>query len=985
MVCTAAKEALPAGTEVPGAVVRVAVALNIAASVPQPATAEVEVNGGGVPPVTETLTTVLGGQEAPFGFLPGSRGLTGKAVYDSGLDADLAGSHPFSILLEGNFTSREVSPAAGPPFAWPAQPPEEITFELPRGLAVNPQAPKRLCSEKELISSSQDIGGNELGCPPASQVGFVAVTTVLTGVGSVPLPLYGMAPPPGVPAEFGFNILGTVVHIQGGLDGKFHLTASSSSILARYPVLGIQAGLWGNPADPRHDLERRGKGGCETGCSLDPAEANEVPLITMPTSCAEPLSLDATVVSWEGGEAAEDSSFLDAAGAPLEMEGCNALTFEPSIESKATTNAGESPSGLEFSIHQPQDESFEGRSTAALKDARVTLPEGLVLNASSANGLAACTEGQMGYAPAEGKVRFATSPQTCPDAAKVGTLEAMTPLLKDEMAAGGKVPHVLPGAIYVAKPFDNPFGSLLAIYLAIEDEESGIVAKLAGEVEPDPQTGRLTATFTENPELPLSDIKLHFFSGARGVLTTPVTCGSQTTSSTLTPWSAPEGADAHPVASFQTETSCSASEAQAPKTATLSAGTVSPLSGSYSPFVLRLSRPDGSQHITGIETTLPEGLLGKLAGVTYCPESGIAQARSREKPEKGRLEQESPSCPTSSEVGKVKVTAGSGTNPFPVSGHAYLAGPYKGAPLSLVVVVPAVAGPFDLGTVVDRVALNVGEYDARIRAVADPFPTIREGIPLDVRSIELKLDRFHFTLNPTSCEAMAIEGYVSTQASQTASLNNRFQVGECGRLAFKPSLKISLKGPTRRTGHPALKAVVTYPKKGAYANIARAQVSLPHAEFLDQGNIGKACTKPVLLAHACPASSVYGTVKAWTPLLAEPLEGPVYLVGGYGYKLPAMVAELNGQIRVLLVSKVDTGRNKGIRSTFEAVPDAPVEKFVLKLKGGKKYGLLENSEDICRRTQKAQVSFKAQNGRTISLSPKIANSCKRGKTRKKKH
>jgi hypothetical protein len=279
------------------------------------------------------------------------------------------------------------------------------------------------------------------------------------------------------------------------------------------------------------------------------------------------------------------------------------------------------------------------------------------------------------------------------------------------------------------------------------------------------------------------------------------------------------------------------------------------------------------------------------------------------------------------------------------------------------------------------VALDVGEYDARIHAVADPLPTIREGIPLDVRSIELRLDRPSFTLNPTSCEAMQVEGSVSTQAGQTQALSNRFQVGECGRLAFRPKLRIGLKGATGRTGHPALTATVTYPSHGTYANIARAQVNLPHSEFLDQGDIGKACTKVLLAQRACPAKSIYGRVEAWTPLLAEPLEGPVYLVGGYGYKLPALVAELNGQIRVLLVGKVDTGKNRGIRNTFEAVPDAPVERFVLRLKGGRKYGLLENSEDLCRRPQKAGAVFRAQNGKVVQLKARISNSC--GKPKKK--
>jgi hypothetical protein len=301
----------------------------------------------------------------------------------------------------------------------------------------------------------------------------------------------------------------------------------------------------------------------------------------------------------------------------------------------------------------------------------------------------------------------------------------------------------------------------------------------------------------------------------------------------------------------------------------------------------------------------------------------------------------------------------------------------------MVVIVPAVAGPFDLGTVVTRVAFHVGEYDARIRAVSDPLPTIREGIPLDVRTIEVKLDRPGFTINPTSCEASAISGTLTTQAGQSTPLTNRFQVGECNRLAFKPKLSLSLKGGTKRGSHPALKAVLSYPKGGPYANIAAAQVSLPHAEFLDQSNIGTICTQPQLATNSCPAASIYGRAKAWTPLLEKPLEGNVYLGGGFGHKLPDLVAELNGQLRVLLDGKIDTTKQHGIRNTFEAVPDAPVEKFVLEMKGGPKYGLLINSENVCAKVQKAQASFTATNGKTLELSPKIANGCK--DKAKKKH
>ncbi len=947
-------------TIVSGEGLTLSVPLEVAATAPSPASTTVTIAGGGPATASSVLTGAIGNSPAPFGLVAGPRGALATA---SGPDAGLAGGHPYAVVLEDNFNSIDN---LGSPY--PSADLKDLELRLPKGFTVDPQAMGERCTEAELATATQGLAHGEGGCGRGSQVGQITVETVVTGAGPYRLPLYDMEAPPGVAAELGFNVLGSLIHIQGGLDGSFHLTGGSSDILAKYSVLGIRVELWGNPADTHHDRVRQANGGCGslTGCSLLPSEANKAPFVTMPTSCSGPLTLGASALSWVGSTAGRETDFtMLGDGTTMQMGGCASLGFAPSIESKATTDLAEAPSGLDFSIHQPQDEAIEGRSTARLEDVKVALPEGMSLNPSAANGMEACTLTQMGYAPEGPKVQFTTEPQHCPPASKVGTVMVNTPLLG----------HELPGAVYVAKPWSNPFGSLLAVYLAIEDEASGIIAKLAGKVTADPRTGRLTAIFAENPDLPLEDIRVHFFGGEHGVLSTPLTCGEQTTTATLTPWSAPQAPAVAASGSFGVSGGCSGSEAAAPKSADLTAGTEAPLAGAYSPFVLRISRPDASQHITGIQTTLPEGLLGRLAGIPYCPASGISQAQGREKPEMGRLEEKDPSCPQASEVGTVNVTAGSGSDPLPVSGHAYLSGPYKGAPLSLVVIVPAVAGPFDLGTVVDRVALNVGEYDARIHAVADPLPTIRQGIPLDVRSIELKLDRSNFTLNPTSCEAKQIEASVSTQAGQSRPLSNRFQVGECGRLAFRPRLKLSLSGATGRTGHPALKAVVTYPKEGDYANIARAQVSLPHSEFLDQGNIGKACTKPVLAERACPKKSIYGRARAWSPLLEKPLEGPVYLVGGYGYKLPAMVAELNGQVRLLLVGKVDTDKQHGIRNTFEVVPDAPVSRFVLQLKGGKHYGLLENSEDICSKRQKAGVAFRAQNGRKRTLSVPISNGC----------
>lgn len=945
----------------PGASLKVNIPLAVSSTAPAVVRNEMSVEGGG-DSASSALDISVASAEAPFGILGGSA--VSAVASDEAGAMPVAGSQPFVATFD--VAVSRVKDGR------PSQALRNVAAELPDGLVVNPRATTKRCKMDEL--SLAPARNPVETCPPESQVGqaFLVIGAPAT---NLVVPLYNMVPPPGAAAALAFEAAQTLVVIRGGLSGGFRLTAASNELLGRFSVSEVALTLWGDPSDPRHDPMREGgkdaPGGCLfgfNGCSVAPSPTR---LLSMPTSCTEPGDFSVTVDTWLGGHAIATVPLTDRNFASQSIEGCGDLVFTPSIESRPTSTTADSPSGLEFKIHQPQDFSVGGRSTAALKDVRVTLPEGMTLNAAAANGLAACTEAQMGYQPEGSKIRFATSPQSCPDAAKIGTLEASTPLLEEQ----------LPGAVYVAKPFDNPFGSLLAIYLAIEDEETGIVAKLAGKVEPDPKTGQLTARFTDNPQLPIEDIDLHFFGGDRATLKTPLTCGTKTTTTTLTPWSTPEGADASPTDSFATSVAaapgpCPGSEAEAPNAPSFSAGTVNPLAGAYSPFVLRIARADGTQRITGIETMLPQGLVGKLAGIPYCPESAIALAKSREAPDRGKEEQASPSCPAASEVGSVQVTAGAGNAPIPVSGHAYLAGPYKGAPLSMVVVVPGVAGPFDLGNVVNRIALNVGEFDARIHAVSDPLPTIIDGIPLNVRSVEVRLDRAGFTLNPTSCEAMAIDGSVTTPAGQTASLTNRFQVGDCKRLAFKPKLELRLSGATKRTGHPALKAVLTFPQGATSANIARAQVGLPHSEFLDQGNLDQVCKQADLKAGTCPKSSVYGHAKAWSPLLDKPLEGPVYLGVGFGYSLPALVADLNGQIRFLLKSKVDTTKQDGIRNTFEAAPDAPVSRFVLEMKGGPKYGLLQNSENICAKTQRASVAFRAHNGKVRHLTPKIANGCK---------
>jgi hypothetical protein len=865
-----------------------------------------------------------------------------------------AGSAPYELVVKIAAPTTEFENVAG--LVSPTGTIKNLLSELPPGIVGNPLAVPR-CAQRE---------AEEQTCSSNSQIGRLEV------VGPEvehprPAVIYDTVPPQGTAARFmGFINGSTDAFIDSSIrtGEDYGITSGGLSISGRTNVFGITVRLWGVPADPRHDAERScgNLGEPEHGCaSTVPAR----PFLRNPTSCVGPLTARARLDAYQS-----PAEFDEAQTTLPAITGCSALQFQPSLTLKPTTETAESPTGLHVDLRIPQNEDPDGLATPDLKNAAVKLPPGVTVNPSGANGLAACTPGQFGLTTPVGTTPIHTTvgPAECPDAAKLGTVEVDTPLLD----------HPLPGAVYIASPYDNPFSSLLAIYIAVNDPVSGVVIKLAGDVEIGPE-GQLTTSFDEDPQLPFEDFKLDFFDGPRAALKTGPVCGEFSTTSSLTPWSAPEsGPAATPGDGFKVSNqpgggNCPTSADQQPSHPSFDAGSESPLAGAYSPFVLRLSRDDGTQQFSSLTVTPPPGLLGKLAGIPYCSDAALAGATYKS----GKEEQESSSCPSASEVGIVNVGAGAGPSPFYVQGHAYLAGPYKGAPLSLAIITPAVAGPYDLGTVVVRSALEIGPFTSQITVKSDQIPTELKGIPLDVRSIAVKMNRSNFTLNPTSCEALAVGGSVTTTVGQTVALHNGFQVGNCGKLAFKPKLSISLKGSTKHTGHPGLRAVLTYPKKGAYANIARAQVNLPHSEFLEQSNLNKTCTKPVLLEGKCPKSTIYGKAKAWTPLLDKPLEGNVYVVGGFGYRLPALVAELDGQIRILLKGKIDTGPNGGIRNTFEAVPDAPVEKFELNLKSGPKYSLLVNSENLCKKPQKAIARFTAQNGKVLQVKPVVGNDCKK--------
>jgi hypothetical protein len=867
-----------------------------------------------------------------------------------------AGAHPFAMT-----TTFALNTTAGPEGGIvPDEALKDLDIGLPAGFVGSQTAVPR-CSTLDFLNLV--LPPQVPACAEGTAVGTANVTIGQSiGTATLKVPVYNLEPSEGAAARLGFWIERVPVTLEVGVSqtAPYNLVALTRNVSQVLEFFGAEVTLWGNPADPAHDAER---GKCIHEAGICPAGLAVEPFLSLPRACAGPVPLSYTLDSWQrpgiftGQEVAPTPAITD----------CLSLSFDPSIAAGGTSSIGESPSGLDFDLALSDPGLIEpgGNAGSDIEKAVVVLPEGFTTNPAVAAGLGACTLAQyeaesLRFEPATG----------CPQSAKVGSVEVASPLLEEQVE----------GQIYVAKQGENVFHSLLALYMILRNEKNGILIKQPMRIDPDPQTGRLTSTVTEIPQLPFSDFHLHFRTGPRAPLITPALCGRYPVAAQVFPYSDPS-APVTRMASLEVSSGasgvCASSPGQLPNNPNFSAGTINPTGGAYSPFVLKLSRADGSQQFSSVSTTLPDGLLGKLAGIPYCSDAQIAAAGARGGEGEGAVELARPSCSAASEVGSVIVASGAGSEPLYVTGHAYLAGPYRGASLSLEIITPAIAGPFDLGTVAIRTALQVNPETAEITAVSDPIPTILHGLPLDIRSIAIDMNRPNFTLNPTSCAPKAIVGSVTSTVGATAAVSEYFQAANCRALKFKPKLQLSLKGSTKRTGHPALKAVLTYPKGGAYANIARAQVNLPHSEFIEQNNLNKTCTKPVLLEGKCPKSTIYGTAKAWTPLLDKPLQGDVYLVGGFGYKLPAMVAELNGQIRVLLKGKVDSGPNGGIRNTFEAVPDAPVEKFVLELKGGPKYSLLINSENLCKKPQKAIARFTAQNGKVLQTKPVIANSCKK--------
>jgi hypothetical protein len=722
--------------------------------------------------------------------------------------------------------------------------------------------------------------------------------------------LYNLTPPKGVAAEFGAkfkNVDTAYIDAKVRSGGDYGVTAEATNVTAAAGISSVEAVFWGVPADASHDGERvcPGPGGTEIiGCSAEGVEPR--PFLRNPTSCEGPLTTSLAIDSWQ-----DPGVFSEASAGLPAITGCGLVGFAPTLQVQPTSSVADSPTGLHVDLHLPQNTSTTGLAEADLRDATVTLPAGVSTNPAAAAGLAACTNAQIGVTSAAGvlPVTFTPAAAECPDAAKIGTVEVDTSL----------VDHPLLGSVYIAAPYENPFSSLLAIYLSVFDPQTGVVVKLAGHVQADPVTGQLTTTFTDSPQVPFEDFKLDFFAGPRAALASPEQCGTYTTTSQLTPWSAPpSGPAAAPSDSFQVTSGCVPGFKPA-----FTAGTTSTQAGAFSPLTLSFSRGDSEEGLAGLSVALPPGLIGKIAGVGRCSDASLAAAASRS----GAAELASASCPASSLIGTVQTGAGAGPSPLFVAGKAYLTGPYKGAPYGVAVIVPAVAGPFDLGTVVIRQALFIDPNDAHVTAVSDPFPTILKGIPLHIRRVDVSLDRPGFTLNPSSCEPMAVHATLTSTGGANAPVSSRFQAAGCGALPFKPSFSASTQGKASKAGGASLTVRVT--QKPGEADIHKVDLQLPKALPSRLSTLQKACTLAQFESNpaGCPEGSFIGTATATTPILGVPLTGPAILVSHGGAAFPDVEFLLQGEgVHITLDGKTDI-KNGITYSRFETVPDAPISSF----------------------------------------------------------
>jgi hypothetical protein len=927
------------------------------------------IEGGETPgiSVSQTLTT---GASTPFGV----EGFELVPENEGGTVDTQAGSHPFQLTTTFNLNENAETESRAPESVAPTGPElvKDLQIKLPQGLVGDANVVPQ-CSEADFTT---EISGAFNLCPGDTAVG-VALLTInepfTLGYSTDPVPIFNLTPPRGEPARFGFDFESDPVVLDTSIrtGGDYGVDVNVNNVSEAAALVRSQAIFWGVPGEKQHAVSRGW--GCvvaglfvyDYGAKEESCVAQESApqaLLTLPSSCSGSVHSSVAMDSWgRPGQftSPKEYTLTDRNGNALSLDGCNRLAFEPSIKVTPDHEAGSTPTGFTVDIHVPQEQTLDatGLAPTDVKDISVTLPKGVQANPAVANGLSACSEGQVGLDNA--------NEASCPETSKIGTAEITTPLLN----------HTLKGSVYVAAQTANPFGSLLALYLVVKDPISGVLIKLAGKVSPDPLSGQLTATFEGTPELPFEDASVHFFDGPRTALSTPSECGTYETKASLVPWSGEEALN--PSSTFQITSGPNGAPCvnTQPFSPGFQAGTASPQAGAFSPLSVSVSRPDGDQALGSVTTQLPPGLAGDLTNVPLCPEPAAAEGH----------------CPASSLIGSVTVEAGLGNEPVTVEGgEVFLTGPYNGAPFGLSIVTTAKAGPFNLGVVVVRAAVSVNPNTAAVTATTGALPTILQGIPLQLKAVKVTINRGSFIYNPTNCTPASISGSVASSTETKSAVSSYFQVANCAALGFKPKFAASTTSKASKKYGASLDVKLSLPKVpfNSQANIAKIKVDLPKQLPTRLTTLHEACPAAVFAASPanCPKHSVVGEAIAVTPILPVPLKGSAYLVSHGGEAFPNLVLLLQGYGITIDVTGA-TNIKKGITSeTFNTVPDAPLSSVEMKLPQGE-FSLLAAYGNLCTpKTLPMPTAFQGQNGAEIHETTNITvTGCPKHKAAKTKH
>jgi hypothetical protein len=935
---------------------------------------KVTIEGGGAARVSTEPSNPVNGPNPSFGV----SSFAFDAVGANGALDTQAGDHPYEldVTIHPN-TENRIGPE-GPFEATGVQEPRDIVVDLPVGFVGSVNAAPQ-CRLSQLPSKNEKAPDGELrgGCPADTIVGHI-LTEPHRGF-NVNSPLYNMTPERGVPAEFAYfdSVAGPhVFYTRVVPTPKGYVLQTVSPEIPTISLRSIEVQFFGVPA------ERDAEGG--------QASNAPIPFFTNPSDC-EGQAPTATLYmdSWEHPAQFNSEGFpvnlnegtwAKAESHAPAVTGCNTLQFPAEVQAQPTSRESDKPTGLNFGIKLPQTEVFGVPGTPTLKKISTLLPEGLTVNPAAGNGLQACSIEQIGWMGGS-HLNFNENPPACPEASKIGSLELETPLLP----AGTKVK----GEMFLAAQNANPFGSTLGAYVVVHDPVTGILIKIAGEFLPNPNTGQMTAVFDENPDLPFSNLELHFFGGPRAELATPEHCGTFTTATALSPYSLETGEE--PTLAFNNfaiNEACPGGFNPA-----FTAGSQNLQAGAFTPFVVSFERHDSDEELSDLSVTLPPGLLADVGSVPLC---GEAQANAG-------------TCSEASQVGTVQTGVGPGPDPLFVGGKAYLTGPYNGGPYGLSVVVPAVAGPYNFGTVVVRQSIRINPYTAQVTDVSDPFPKIIEGIPLRLRRIDVTLNREGFTFNPTNCSKLGFNGSITgsplgaptaltqpynigyaTQTGATSPFTTPFEVTNCQHLKFTPKFEVSTNAKTSKADGAELVAKLSEPNEpeGGQVNIAKVKVELPKQLPSRLTTLQKACTAKQFEANPanCPKESKIGFATVKTPILPVPLTGPVIFVSHGGEAFPSLTIVLQGNgVTIDLVGATFISKSGVTSTTFKTVPDTPFSTFELTLPTGK-FSALTALGKVCTEKLAMPTEFIAQNGAEIKQTTKVGvTGCPKAKKASKKH